>query len=110
MPSASAKPSSRAATLMPSASAKPSSRAATLTPSPNNSSPSTITSPTLMPMRKRIRRSSANSALRTLSSSWIEMAQRTASTALANSASTLSPPVLNTRPSWRTIKPSIISR
>src|SRR6516164_3826939 len=37
---------------IPPGSARPSSRAATLTPSPKMSSGSTITSPTLMPMRK----------------------------------------------------------
>jgi large subunit ribosomal protein L3 len=38
------------------------------------------------------------------------VAQRTASTAEPNSASTLSPAVLKMRPSWRAIRRSMISR
>ncbi len=97
-------------TQMPPGCARPSSRAATLTPSPNRSSFLTMTSPTLMPMRNIVFRSSVSSALRLAISSWNEMAQRTASTVLPNSASTLSPPVLKTRPSCRSIKASMMSR
>ena len=49
---------------MPPPSARLSRRAAMLTPSPYSRSPSTMTSPRLMPMRKRICRESGSSALR----------------------------------------------
>ena len=78
---------------MPPGSASACRRAATFTPSPNRSSPSTITSPRLMPMRNSSRRSFGSSALRAASSSWISTAHLAASTALGNSASTLSPAV-----------------
>ena len=60
-------------------------RAAILTPSPKMSPSSMMMSPTLIPMRNSIRRSSGMAALRSAMARWISMAQRTASTALANS-------------------------
>ena len=87
-----------------------SSRAAMLTPSPNRLPPSAMTSPRLTPMRRRIRRSSERSALRPSMSVWIAIAQRTASTGLANSATTLSPALPKTRPRWSAISPSMTSR
>jgi hypothetical protein len=42
--------------------------------------------------------------------SWISIAQRTASTALENSASTASPAVLKMRPPARAMKSSITAR
>ena len=76
----------------------PPRRAATLTPSPMRLSPSTTTSPRLMPMRNRMRLASGESAFCFSISNWISVAQRTASTGLANSAITLSPALPKTRP------------
>ena len=83
---------------MPPGSAIDSRRAATLTPSPSRSSFLTTTSPRLTPTRKCICRCSSSESLRVLRASWISTAQRTASTALENSASTESPAVLTMRP------------
>jgi hypothetical protein len=99
-----------ALTQMPPASAKVWSRAATFTPSPKMSPFLTMTSPTLMPMRNSIRRASGSSSLAAAIFPWISMAQRTASTMLANSASTLSPAVLAIRPWKPTISSSAIAR
>ena len=66
-------------------------RAATLTPSPKMSSPSTMMSPRLMPMRKAMRRSSAISAVRSAIAVCTSTAQRTALTTLGNSSSRPSP-------------------
>src|ERR1019366_85612 len=71
---------------------------------------SMMISPTLMPMRNSIRRSSATSALRSAIARWISMAQRTASTALANSTSAPSPVVLTIRPRCSAILGSTSSR
>src|SRR6516165_1124583 len=57
-----------------------------------------MTSPTLMPMRNSSRRSSEMTALRCAISFCISMAQRAASTALANSTRAESPGVLTMRP------------
>ena len=54
----------RPETQIPPGSASASSRAATFTPSPQISPPSTMMSPTLMPIRNSIRRSCGTSALR----------------------------------------------
>jgi len=82
----------------PPGSHKASRRAAILTPSPKMSSPSMMMSPTLMPMRKTIRSSSATSALRLTMPRWITTAHPTASTTLPNSTSAPSPVVLTMRP------------
>ncbi len=75
-----------------------SKRAATLTPSPIRLSPSTTTSPRLMPMRNRMRLARASRRSVGRVASWISVAHRTASTGLANSAMTLSPALPKTRP------------
>ena len=72
--------------------------AATLTPSPWMSSPVTITSPTLMPIRKTMRRPCGTSAFRAAISPWISTAHSTASTTLGNSTSRPSPISLTMRP------------
>jgi hypothetical protein len=64
----------------------------------------------LTPTRKSIRRDSSRSAFRRSTSCWIAAAQRTASTALANSAITLSPAVVKIRPWCRAISSSITWR
>ena len=74
------------------------------------SPPSTMTSPRLMPMRNWISRSSAVPALRSSIARCTSMAQRTASTTLANSASTPSPAVLTMRPRCSRILGSSSSR
>src|SRR6516164_5966855 len=86
---------------MPPGSAADCNRAATLTPSPSRSSPSSITSPRLTPMRNLTCRCSGNWSLRVRSAAWISVAHRTASTALPNSARIASPAVLKTRPRCR---------
>ena len=73
-------------------------RAATLTPSPSKSAPCTMTSPRLTPMRNSTRRCSGSWSLRVRRAAWISVAQRTASTALLNSARIASPAVLKMRP------------
>src|SRR5882724_8793360 len=60
---------------IPPGSASVSSRAAMLTQSPKMSSPETITSPILTPMRKRICSDSATPALRSATPRWIRMQQ-----------------------------------
>ena len=95
---------------MPPGSAMPSRRAATFTPSPSRSSPFTITSPRLMPMRNASRFSSGSDSLRVFNAAWISTAQRNASTGLANSASTESPAVPTMRPLWKSMMPSITAR
>src|SRR6516165_8278680 len=85
-------------------------RAATLTPSPNMSPSSTITSPTLMPIRKRMRSASGVLALRSSIPFCTTTAQRTASTTEANSISMPSPVVLKMRPRCWSISGSINSR
>jgi hypothetical protein len=97
-------------TSTPPESASACRRAAMLTPAPNRSSPSTITSPKLMPMRNCMRSAAATSALRSAMSRWMRTAQSTAFTTLENSASTLSPAVFTTRPRWLTIFSSTDSR
>ena len=82
----------------PPGSQRASRRAAILTPSPKMSSPSMMISPTLMPMRKTMRLSSATPALRLTMPRWITTAHPTASTTLANSTSAPSPVVLTIRP------------
>jgi hypothetical protein len=69
-----------------------------LTPSPKMSPSFTMTSPTLMPMRKRRRLASSIGWLATASARWMSTAQSTAANTEANSASTLSPAVLKIRP------------
>ena len=85
------------------------SRAATLTPSPKMSSPSTMMSPMLMPMRKAMRRSSAIPAVRSAIAVCTSTAQRTALTTLGNSSSRPSPVVLTMRPPWLAIAGSTTS-
>ena len=85
-------------TQMPPGSAMPSSRAAMLTPSPWMSSSSMITSPRLTPMRHSMRTSVASSALRSAIPRCHSVAQRIASTTLANSTSRPSPVVLTMPP------------
>ena len=75
-----------------------SSRAAILTPSPKMSWASTITSPILIPTRKRMRRSSASPSVRSKIRAWNCAPARTASTALENSANNPSPVVFTIRP------------
>jgi len=62
---------------IPPGSARVWSRSETLTPSPWMSSPSTITSPRLMPMRNASRRSGSIPVFRSASARWTSMAQRT---------------------------------
>ena len=90
--------------------ASPSRRAATLTPSPKMSPSSTMMSPMLIPTRNSMRWTSAMSRLRAAMICWISTAQRTASTALANSTSAPSPVRLTTRPRCSAILGSIRSR
>jgi len=70
-------------TQIPPGSATASKRAAMLTASPNRFVPSTITSPTWMPMRNRIVSPAAPSAFSFPMASWTATAHCTASTALA---------------------------
>jgi hypothetical protein len=88
----------------------PSSRAAIFTPSPKISSSLTMTSPTLTPIRKRIRRPSGSLSLALSSAPWTSIAQRTASSTLTNSASTLSPAVFAIRPRCRVMSSSTRAR
>src|SRR3984893_7966695 len=81
-----------------------------LTPSPKRSSPSTITSPRLMPMRNSMRLSAPTPAFRSGIACCTATAQRTASTTLANSTSMPSPVVLTTRPWCSAIFGSTSSR
>jgi hypothetical protein len=97
-------------TSTPPGSASCCSLAAMLTPSPKRSPPSTITSPRLMPIRSSMRRPSGSAAFRSASSRWMRTAQSTAFTTLANSASTLSPDVLTSRPRCPAIFSMIASR
>src|SRR5215475_13710692 len=69
---------------MPPGSAIPSRRAATLTLSPSRSSPSTTTSPTLIPTRNSIRFSVGTSVLRSSIPRCTSRAQRRASTTEGN--------------------------
>ena len=69
-----------------------------LTPSPKMSSPSTITSPRLTPMRNSKRRSGGIGSLMAREARCISTAQFSASTTLEKSASTLSPAVPTIRP------------
>jgi hypothetical protein len=94
----------------PPGSQRDSRRAAMLTPSPKMSSPSTIMSPMLTPMRKTMRFASVTSALRATMPRWITTAQPTASTTLANSTSAPSPVVLTMRPRWVAIAGSMSAR
>jgi hypothetical protein len=61
-------------------------------------------------MRNTMRSSAGSRALREASAAWISVAQRTASTALPNSASTASPAVLKMRPRCVLTSDSKISR
>ena len=88
----------------------PSSRAAILTPSPRISSPSTPTSPRLIPTLNSIRRSWTRVVSRAAVARCTATAQRTASTTLANSTSMPSPVVLKIRPRCSAIAGSISSR
>src|SRR6516165_1546034 len=85
-------------------------RAATLTPSPKMSPSSWMTSPRLMPIRKRIRSGSGRLTLRSAIPCWTTTAQRTASTTEANSIRMPSPVVLKMRPPCWAISGSISSR
>jgi hypothetical protein len=66
-------------------------------------------SPTLMPMRNSMRRSSGNAALLLASAVCISAAHLRASTMLANSTRRPSPVVLTMRPRWLAIFGSISS-
>jgi hypothetical protein len=68
---------------MPPGSARASRRAVTLTPSPKMSSPSTMTSPRLMPIRKSISISGGTAEFRSAMPRWISTAQRTGKATLA---------------------------
>lgn len=85
-------------TQTPPGSAIASMREATLTTSPKTSPPLTITSPTLMPIRKSILSSSGTPRLLRATSSWIARAQPRAATVEGNSKSMASPTVLTVRP------------
>ncbi len=78
-------------TQIPPGSAMPSRRAAMLTPSPKMSPSCSTMSPTLMPTRNSSRRSARTAWLRTAMPVCSSTAQRTASTALANSTRKPSP-------------------
>ena len=80
-----------------------------LTASPSTSSPSTTTSPRLMPMRSTSRRAGDASACGSASSFWIATAQATASTTEPNSTSTPSPISLTMRPLCSATSGSITS-
>src|SRR5215217_7631757 len=80
------------------------------TPSPRRSLPRTTTSPTCTPIRNWRRRCSGSPALAFGTLSCTATAHWTASTALGNSASTLSPAVLAILPPWSRISLSITSR
>src|SRR5580704_4963233 len=84
-----------AETQIPPGSAKVCSRAAMLTPSPSRFAPSTTTSPRCTPMRNCMRSPAGRSAFSAAIACWTAIAHSTASTALAKSASTLSPAVVN---------------
>ena len=71
---------------------------AIITPVPYMSSASAMMSPTLMPMRKTMRRPSGTSRFDFEDFSWISKAHFTASTVLLNSISAPSPVSLTTRP------------
>src|SRR6516165_10563197 len=86
------------------------SRAAMLTPSPKMSPSSWMTSPRLMPMRKRMRSVSGRLALRSSIPCRITTAQRTASTTEANSIRMPSPVVSKMRPRCWLISGSMSSR
>src|SRR5436305_555979 len=73
------------------------------TPSPKISPGSVITSPMLMPMRKATRRSASTASLRVPTACWMPTAHATASTTLANSASSPSPVDFTIRPRWATL-------
>ena len=75
----------------------------------SRSQPRATTSPRLRPMRNSMRCGSGRSALRRSAIRWIATAQRTACTALANSASIPSPARLNTRPRCSATRWSIAS-
>ena len=81
-----------------------------LTPSPKMSPSLTMTSPTLMPMRKRSCRASSSGLLAMASCCWMSVAHWTASKTLANSASTLSPAVPAMRPLCWAISSSVMVR
>ena len=81
-----------------------------LTPSPSRSPSRSTTSPMVMPMRKLIWRLAGYAMLRVRRLSWMSIAQRTASTALGNSASTASPAVLKMRPPALAMKSSVTDR
>src|SRR5271166_1611288 len=93
---------------MPPGSAMPSRRAAMLTLSPRMSSPSARTSPTLMPTRNSILRS-GGSSIAAVAPRCTATAQRTASTALANSTRMPSPMIRTMRPRCAPISGSISS-
>jgi hypothetical protein len=86
---------------MPPGAAMVSKRAATLTVSPYTSPGTTITSPALIPMRNRMRLSSAAEAPAAAAPDWTSTAARTASTALSNVARKPSPVHFTTRPWFR---------
>ena len=89
-------------THTPPGSARLSRRTATLTPFPRRSpSSATSTSPRLIPMRSRTRRSSGWLSARSPTSLCTSTAQVTASTGLGNSISAPSPVVLIKRPECR---------
>src|SRR4051812_23517848 len=90
--------------------ASASSRAATLTPSPNMSSPSTMTSPRLTPIRNSRRRSVGMGSLISREARCISTAHFTASTTLGKSASKLSPAVPTIRPPCAAINGSTALR
>src|SRR6516162_1845978 len=84
-------------TQIPPGSARASNRAAILTASPKRLSPCTMMSPTWMPMRNRICSPAGRSAFSLAMASCTATAHSTASTALAKSATRLSPAVLKIR-------------
>ena len=95
--------------VTPPGSASASRRAATLIVVPPRRFSCTMISPEWSPMRKVIRSSGDNLALRRAVSACTRNAHFSASTALGNSASTPSPATLNTNPCARSISRTTLS-
>ncbi len=93
--------------ITPPGSARDSRRAAIFTPSPSKLPPATTMSPKLIPIRNCIGNWLDVSGSEPFSPCCIATAHRTASTALANSAITLSPALPKTLPWWLEIQLSM---
>ncbi len=68
-----------------------------------------MTSPTLIPTRNSIRCAGERPDVSWMTATWNSSAQRTASTALANSAMKPSPVLLTIRPRWRATDGAMMS-